>query len=178
MRVDGANLEVDKKWKSRYLHAMPNRNTTIGGGGFHHVAIRAYDWDKSVKFYMEALGFQEKIRWGEGPERAIMLDTGDGNYLEIFASGSGEPKPEGCIIHFALRTDECDAAVERARAAGAVITTEPKDFIIQSKPEPTPVRYAFCKGPDGEMIEFFKTPRPERRQLLRILRHSGRDWFA
>ena len=44
---------------------MPNRNKTIGGG-FHHVAIRANDWDKSVKSYTEALDFKEKIRWGEG----------------------------------------------------------------------------------------------------------------
>ena len=148
--MDNVPAKVD------HLHAMPNRNTTIGGGGFHHVAIRAHDWDKSVKFYTEALGFKEKIRWGEGPERAIMLDTGDGNYLEIFANGSAEPKPEGCIIHFALRTDNCDAAVERARAAGVVITTEPKDVVIQSIPKPTPVRLAFCKGPDGEIIEFFQ----------------------
>ena len=109
-----------------------------------------------MKFYTEALGFKEKIRWGEGPERAIMLDTGDGNYLEIFANGSAEPKPEGCIIHFALRTDNCDAAVERARAAGVVITIETKDVVIQSIPKPTPVRLAFCKGPDGEIIEFFQ----------------------
>jgi hypothetical protein len=59
--------------------------------------------------------------------RVVQCHTGDGNYLEIFANGSAEPKPEGCIIHFALRTDNCDAAVERARAAGVVITTEPKD---------------------------------------------------
>jgi predicted enzyme related to lactoylglutathione lyase len=95
-------------------------------------------------------------RWGKGLESAIRLDTGDGNYLEIFANGSAEPKPEGCIIHFALRTDNCDAAVERARGAGAVITTEPKDIVIQSTPKPTPVRLAFCKGPDGEIIEFFQ----------------------
>jgi glyoxylase I family protein len=44
----------------------------------------------------------------------------------------------------------------RARAAGVVITTEPNDFVIQSIPEPTPLRYAFCKGPDGEIIEFFQ----------------------
>ena len=135
---------------------LPCSTIERSGGGFHHVAIRAHDWDKSVKFYTEALGFKEKIRWGEGPERAITLDTGDGNYLEIFANGSAEPKPEGCIIHFALRTDDCDAAVERARAAGVVITTETKDVVIQSIPEPTPVRLAFCKGPDGEIIEFFQ----------------------
>jgi glyoxylase I family protein len=134
---------------------MAGQNKTIGGGGFHHVAIRSRDFDASVRFYTQALGFVEKIRWGEGPKRAIMLDTGDGNYLEIFANGSAEPKPEGAIIHFAIRTDNVDAAVERARSAGAEVTIEPKDVLIQSTPQPTPVRLAFCKGPDGEVIEWF-----------------------
>ena len=134
---------------------MAGQNKTIGGGGFHHVAIRSYDFDASVRFYTQALGFVEKIRWGEGPKRAIMLDTGDGNYLEIFANGSAEPKPEGAIIHFAIRTDNVDAAVERARSAGAEVTIEPKDVLIQSTPQPTPVRLAFCKEPDGEVIEWF-----------------------
>jgi glyoxylase I family protein len=131
-------------------------NKTIGGGGFHHVAIRAHDFDGSVRFYTEALGFVEKIRWGEGPKRAIMLDAGDGNYLEIFANAAPGPKPEGAILHFALRTTNADAAIERARAAGAEVTVEPKDLTLQSTPGPTPIRIAFCKGPDGEFIEFFQ----------------------
>ena len=135
---------------------MAGKNTTIGGGGFHHVAIRARDFDATVRFYTEGLGFKEKIAWGEGPKRAIMLDTGDGNYMEVFAGGSDAPKPEGAILHFALRTDDCDAALARARAAGAQVTMEPKDVDIPSTPSPTPVRIAFCKGPDGEIIEFFQ----------------------
>jgi len=131
-------------------------NKTLGGGGFHHVAIRAYDFDASVRFYTEALGFTQKIAWGEGEKRAVMLDAGDGNYMEIFANGKNEPKPEGAIIHFALRTDNCDAAIERARVAGAQVTVEPKDVDIPSTPHRTPVRIAFCKGPDGEIIEFFQ----------------------
>ena len=131
-------------------------NETIGGGGFHHVAIRAHDFDASVKFYTEALGFKKKISWGEAERRAIMLDAGDGNYLEIFANGPEEPAPEGSIIHFALRTSDTDGAIERARAAGAEVTIEPKDVNIPSEPQVTPVRLAFCKGPDGEVIEFFK----------------------
>ncbi|MXX14727.1 MAG: VOC family protein, partial [Gemmatimonadetes bacterium] len=43
-----------------------SQNKTIGGGGFHHVAIRAHDFEASVKFYTEAMGFQKKISWGEG----------------------------------------------------------------------------------------------------------------
>ena len=87
---------------------MTGTNETIGGGGFHHVAIRVQDFDASVKFYGETLGFREKITWGEGDKRAIMMDAGDGNYIEIFAGGTPGPKPEGAIIHFAIRTDDCD----------------------------------------------------------------------
>jgi len=133
-----------------------SKNKTISGCGFHHVALHARDFDASVRFYTQALGFIEKIRWGDEKSKAIMLDTGDGNYIEIFSGGPTEPKPEGAILHFALRADNCDAALDRARAAGAVVTMESKDVLIQSTPGPTPVRIAFCKGPDGEIIEFFQ----------------------
>lgn len=131
-------------------------NQTIGGGGFHHVAIRAGDFEASVRFYGETLGFKEKISWGEGDKRAIMMDAGDGNYMEIFAGGTPGPKPEGAILHFAIRTDNCDAALERARAAGVEVTMEPKSLDIPSRPGPTPVRIAFFKGPDGEIVELFQ----------------------
>ncbi|MEI6085869.1 MAG: VOC family protein [Verrucomicrobiota bacterium] len=135
---------------------MTGKNTVLGGGGFHHVALRARDFDASVKFYTAGLGFTERIAWGEGNGRAVMLDTGDGNYLEIFAGGSGEPRPEGALLHFALRTNDCDAATARAVAAGAMLTMPAKDVHIQSRPGPTPVRISFCQGPDGEVIEFFQ----------------------
>jgi len=135
---------------------MGKTNAVLGGGGFHHVAIRARDFEASVRFYTQALGFKEKINWGEGDSRAIMLDTGDGNYLEIFAGGTNEPKPEGAILHFAIRTTNCDTATQRAIEAGATVTMQPKDINIQSRPGPTPVRISFVKGPDGEVIEFLQ----------------------
>jgi glyoxylase I family protein len=137
---------------------MAGHNKAIAGGGFHHVAMRVHDLDATLKFYVEGLGFQQKLAWGEGDRRAAMLDTGDGNYLEVFAGGSGEAGPEGLVLHFALRTDNCDQAIERARAAGAEVTVEPRNVEIPSDP-PLPVRLAFCKGPDGELIEFFQNDR-------------------
>jgi glyoxylase I family protein len=128
------------------------KNKVIGGGGFHHVAIRVRDFDASVKFYTEALGFTERVRWGEGDKRGILLDTGDGNYLEIFAGGAPGPKPEGAFLHLALRTDNVDAAIEVARRAGMEVTVEPKDVSLGT----VPARIAFFKGPDGEIIELFQ----------------------
>ena len=124
--------------------------------GFHHIAMRVKDFEASVVFYTKGLGLAPRLSWGEGDSRAVMLDTGDGNYLELFAGGSGEAPGPGGVLHFALRTLDCDASVEAARAAGAKITTEAKDVDLQSDPV-TPVRIAFCEGPDGEVIEFFQS---------------------
>jgi glyoxylase I family protein len=134
---------------------VSGHNKTIGGGGFHHIAIRVKDYDAAVEFY-KTLGFKEKISWGEGDKRGIMLDSGDGNYVELLSLGLDSQKPENPIAHFAIRTDDCDAATELARKAGAEITVEPKSSTIQSKTGPVPLRISFFKGPEGEIIEFFQ----------------------
>jgi len=136
---------------------MAGTNKTLGGGGFHHVAIRSRDFDKTVDFYTRVLGFTPKINWQEAPKRAVMLDAGDGNYLEVFEdldtpSGGGD----GPILHFALRCDDTDAAIEHARGAGCEVTMEPQDIDVKAKEQTVPIRIAFCKGPDGELIEFFQ----------------------
>lgn len=136
---------------------MAGKNQAIGGGGFHHVAIRARDFDRSVRFYTEAFGFTQALAWGEAPKRAVMLDTGDGNYLEIFERPEQQwQDTDAAILHFALRTDDCDAAIAKARQAGMEVTMEPKDIDLDAKPQGVPIRIAFCKGPDGEVIEFFQ----------------------
>jgi glyoxylase I family protein len=140
---------------------MNSTNETIAGCGFHHVAIRVADWDASVRFYCEGLGFKTKLQWGEAPARAAMLDTGDGNYLEIFERTS-PPDPatigtaEPNILHLCFRADDCAAAVEKARAAGAKVTVEPKQPEPFTKIGLTAI-IAFVQGPDGEIVEFFQS---------------------
>ena len=123
--------------------------------GFHHIAMRVSDFDATVKFYTEGLGFAAGASWGVGDKRAIMLDSGNGNFIELFAGGTTESKPEGCYMHLALCSDDCDADIASAKRAGAEITMEPKNVDIPSTP-PTKVRIAFCKGLNGEVIEFFQ----------------------
>ena len=125
--------------------------------GFHHLALRARDFDATVRFYEDGLGFVRAYGWGEGDSRAVMLDTGDGNYLEIYAGGTPAPPvdPQAAgLIHFALRTPDVDAAHARALGAGATDDIAPKDVELGGDGG-VPVRLAFVYGLDGERIEFF-----------------------
>lgn len=123
--------------------------------GFHHIAIRVKDFDAAVRFYQEGLGLKERLAWGEGTGRAMLLDAGNGNCVEVFANAT-DPPAAGNIVHIAFRTDNCDAALQRAASAGAVIVTPSKTVLIPAKSGPTPVRVAFCRAPGGEVIEFFQ----------------------
>ncbi len=129
-------------------------NQVLGGGGIHHVAMKASDFDRSVKFYREVLGFVPVLAWGEGNGRGVMLDTGRGDCIEIFAGGEDGEKPEGAWLHLALKCEDVDGVLQKARASGCPITMEPTDITIAAS-SPLDIRIAFFKGPDGEILELF-----------------------
>ena len=127
--------------------------------GFHHVALRARDFEKSHGFYTNVLGLTEKVTWGEAPKRAAMLDMGGAAYVEIFERPDQPPadeKQETALLHFALRTDDPDGMLARAKAAGCKVRMEPKDIDIPTTTGPLPVRIAFFWGPDNEVVELFR----------------------
>jgi glyoxylase I family protein len=135
---------------------MPN--PILGGGGFHHVCVKTRDWDRTLQFYQDVLGCTEKIAWRAAPERAMTLDTGDGNYIEVFEDLAYVPAPNGSVVHFAFRTTRLDEVAARVRAFGFKITVEPKSVTIPTTNNhpPVPIRIFFCEGPSGEVIEFFQ----------------------
>ncbi|HNC23360.1 MAG TPA: VOC family protein [Opitutaceae bacterium] len=125
--------------------------------GFHHVCVKTRDWDATMRLYQEVLGCTVKIAWRAAPQRAVMLDTGDGNYIEVFEDLAYSGPTNGAIYHFAFRTKELDATAARVRAAGFKITVEPRDVTIPTtNAGPVPVRIFFCEGPNGESIEFLQ----------------------
>jgi len=132
------------------------QNSKLGGGGFHHVAAKVADLDAAIRFYTEGLGFTIKLTWGEADGRAAMLDTGDGNYLELFAGGDPAAASEARLIHFALRTTNCIAAHALALTHGATERMAPKNHTIDAAQGPTPITISFVVSPTGEVIEFFE----------------------
>ena len=123
--------------------------------GFHHVALSAADFDKSVEFY-KALGLRERVRWGEGEARAVMLDMGDGGCIEIFANGEARERVDERFLHLAFKADDVNLAFETAIKAGAVEKYAPYDACPHNATPEIKMTVAFVYGPDGELIEFFK----------------------
>lgn len=134
---------------------MQGTNKILGGGGFHHIAINTVNFDKTIKFYTEVLGFKEVIFWNMEDKKAATLDAGDGCCLEVFEADSEIPNAGGAFVHAALRTTCCNDVIERVRNAGMEIVKEPRDVVLQSNP-PAPIRIAFFKGPNGELFELFQ----------------------
>jgi len=124
--------------------------------GIQHICLEAQGveaYEKTVDFYHRILGLPVALKWGEGEKIGTMLDTGAG-WLEIFAKGKDKPT-QGPLRHMALAVDDPDAFIEAVRAEGYEVTMEPKDIEFATTP-PTPARIAFCIGPVGEEVEFFK----------------------
>ena len=124
--------------------------------GLHHVSITVKDFDASIKLYTQGFGFKEDAAWTmENNQRAMMLDMGNGAFLEVFSGSSDDTRPAGIFDHIALASDNCDEDLQKAIAAGATIEMEPRSIMMPSDP-PASIRIAFCRGLDGELIEFFQ----------------------
>ncbi len=120
--------------------------------GIHHISMKcgtAEELAKVKDFYLGTLGLSVKREWSEG----IMIDAGN-CLLEVFSNGSGI-KSKGALRHIAFGTDDVDHIVQKVKAAGYKVFIEPNDIVIPSEPA-CPARMAFCYGPLGEEIEFFR----------------------
>jgi glyoxylase I family protein len=140
-----------------------------GISGIHHIAIRAKDFEATVAFYIEALGFTLSHSWSL-PEfnlkQAAMLKSADGNsYIEIYddeadipAQGRkrlpGEPFVQTALLHICLNVADAADAFHEAIRHGATACLEPMTLRLG---EPAViVRNSLVHSPNGEVIEFLE----------------------
>ena len=83
-----------------------------------------------------------------------MYACGDGSCIELFEVEKGVETPDSPIVHFAFNVYDPDVFAKAVSDAGYEITTQPKTAVVNGYPGFT-ARLAFCKGPNGEIIEFF-----------------------
>jgi lactoylglutathione lyase len=120
----------------------------------HHIAVEVSDAEKSAEFYCNLLGFErgDKFEFPERGRTIIFVQLGE-TCVELLQSADCEPhvaQPRMLgFKHLCLQTDDVDREVERLRAAGVKITTEPFDTQIAS-------RIAFFEDPDGLALEFWQ----------------------
>jgi len=143
---------------------MENINKKLPGLGFHHIALKVKDFEKSLDFYVNGLGCTPTVGWLNGEGKKIqMLDLGNGDIIEMFEGGDDSLQPVGNWQHFAMCVDDVDAAYEAAVAYGARPKIAPKTVPLDSKPYKMAIHIAFVYGPDDEELEFFTVESKEEK---------------
>ena len=130
-------------------------NDVLNGMGFHHIALKARNFEKSLQFY-QALGMKCIARWSNAAGPIAMLDLGDGGRIELFGDGGDEFSANGKWLHLALGVPDVAEAYEKALSIGAKPQSAPRDLDLHADPQDMTIRIAFVTGPDGEVIEFFR----------------------
>ncbi|QWU16802.1 Catechol 2,3-dioxygenase [Paenibacillus sophorae] len=137
--------------------------------GLSHVAIQAKDYEGTIAFYTEVLGFKVGHYWSlpsfqikeasmlVSPDRRTCIEVFD-NEAVIPAQGkkasSEEEVAYGALLHFAFYVSDVDDTYQKAIAHGAKACVEPSQMSLG---EPAlVVKNALVYSPNGEVIEFIE----------------------
>ena len=116
---------------------------------FHHLFIRPSDFEASMAFYRDVLGWTVTENWGgNGSERGALLSGGG---IEVVLAEGAEPAklkagPEGPRPTVHLDIHDIDARF-RALPKGGHVVTEPEATHWGT-------RWFVVRDPDGNLIAF------------------------
>lgn len=118
-----------------------------------HTCIRVKDLEESIKFYTEALGYEERRR-KDFPEDKFSLVflalPGDENELELTYNYDHGPYELGNgFSHIALGTEDLEGTYKRIKEAGYKVTD------LWGLPGQEP-HYFFVTDPDGYDVEIVR----------------------
>jgi uncharacterized glyoxalase superfamily protein PhnB len=121
--------------------------------------LRAHDARALIRFLVDAFGFEETVVYGEGDRvDHAQLDWPEGGGIMLGSAredGADAVSPPGMSSAYVV-TAKPDELCERARAAGAEITTEPYDTDYGS-------RDFAARDPEGNRWSFGTYPGEPRR---------------
>ncbi|WP_425445905.1 lactoylglutathione lyase [Dethiothermospora halolimnae] len=119
-----------------------------------HTCIRVMDLEKSLKFYKEALGLEEKERkdYPEYEFTLVYLTDKDGTYdLELTYNYNPDKPYElgNGFSHIAVSVDDLEGSHKKHKDMGYKVTK------LMGLPD-SPPKYYFITDPDGYEIEVIR----------------------
>ena len=123
---------------------------TVKVTGIQHVVLHIDDMDRSLRFYIDVLGFETRhVSTGAGPKRAFLRCGIQG--LDLFETDSGSHGGQE-MNHMALcvEAEELDQVVEALEGAGIPMSRR------------TERNSVFIHDPDGHRIEMLPLSAHER----------------
>jgi catechol 2,3-dioxygenase-like lactoylglutathione lyase family enzyme len=110
---------------------------------FHHLLIAPADYEASLAFYRDQLGWTVTRTWGEGKERGTILSGGGMKVILTASPIAGFPagKP-----HLRLENHDIDKRFERLGPG--------VDVVIPPSPTPWGTRWFVVRDPDHNLIAF------------------------
>lgn len=137
--------------------------------GLAHVAIQARDYNATIAFYVEVLGFKRGHHWSlpsfSIKEASMLISPDARTCLEIFDNEAVIPAQgkkaaseaeiaHGALLHFAFYVDNVEETYQKALAHGAKTFVEPGTLSLGEPP--LLVKNAVIHSPNGEIIEFIE----------------------
>lgn len=137
--------------------------------GLAHVAIQARDYQATIAFYTEVLGFKRGHHWSlpsfRIQEASMLISPDQRTCLEIFdndavipaqgkKAASEQEIAHGALLHLAFYVDNVDEIYQKALAHGARTFVEPNQLTLGEPP--LVVTNALVHSPNGEVIEFIE----------------------
>lgn len=131
--------------------------------GFEHVGMTVGNVDRALRFYVDLLGLTLVVRRrGQNGDEIAFLDC-NGVMLEMICPATGALMAEDIALgraglrHLTLRFDDIDEIYRKLKAADVEMVEPPR----LARNRDIVNRVAFCRDPDGIMIELAEPARSD-----------------
>jgi catechol 2,3-dioxygenase-like lactoylglutathione lyase family enzyme len=140
-----------------------------------HIGVCVSDMDRSVRFYVEGLGFEPVIDYEVGPEYGTLMEVDgprvrsqflrrDGVSIELLqfvepghlGDGSRREMNRLGLTHFCLRVDDVDEVAGAIRDAGGTVVEDTRTSVDLGGGAVTD--FVYCTDPDGIRVELMRLP--------------------
>jgi catechol 2,3-dioxygenase-like lactoylglutathione lyase family enzyme len=131
--------------------AAQNRST---GHRINHVGISVTNFDESLKFYTQVMGFKEAYRFPSqnGQPSTTFLQVNRDTFIEM-APANGRPAG---LTHIGLYSDDAQASVMQFRQAGAMVAdarpSENSGSRLSNVTDPNAIRIEINEQPAGSLM--------------------------